>query len=441
MEILIKAGQLILSLSILIVLHELGHFIPARLFKTRVEKFYLFFNPWFSLFKVKRGETEYGLGWLPLGGYVKISGMVDESMDKEQMKLPPQPYEFRAKPAWQRLIIMLGGVTVNFILGYVIFIFMLWTWGKDYLPTENAKYGMYIQNDELRATGLLKDGDQILTVGGEKPKTYQEAGLKIVIDRERSMQVLREGEKVDVMLPEDIHLKLMGGSKLFMVEQFPYVIDSVVPDKPAAKAGFMKGDSIVGVDDLSAAFFHPVDRYVKKKKSSDVVFHIYRDGNPMDLTATTDENGIIGVAPKTPDKFLTYQHEDFSFLESIPAGISDATDKLTTYVKSLSLLFTAEGAGQLGGFGSIGSLFPPEWNWHAFWSLTAFLSLMLAFMNLLPIPALDGGHVLFLLYEIVRGKAPGQKFMEYAQLTGMILLLGLIVFANAKDIQRFFFGG
>ncbi len=440
MDILVKAGQLILSLSILVVLHELGHFVPARLFKTRVEKFYLFFNPWFSLFKIKRGDTEYGVGWLPLGGYVKIAGMVDESMDKNQMKQAPQPWEFRSKPAWQRLIIMLGGVTVNLILGYIIFIFILWTWGREYLPVENAKYGIAVNHEVLKPGELLHNGDHILTVGGVKPQTLEQANRLIVIDGHRDMEVLRDGATVKVTLPSDIEQQMLHKDARNLFDtRIPFVVSRVAGGGGAEKGGLLPNDSIVGINEVQGVFFQDVGPILAQHKSQTVAMHVVREGKPLTLQIEIDNDGKMGANPVGEySRFFETRKETFGFWESIPAGIAEGNDKLTGYVKSLALVFTPAGAKQIGGFGSIGGLFSSSWNWEIFWNMTAFLSIILAFMNLLPIPALDGGHVMFLIYEMISGKAPGERFMEIAQVTGMVLLLGLMLFANGNDIVKLF---
>ncbi|MFN3341535.1 MAG: M50 family metallopeptidase [Flavobacteriales bacterium] len=461
MDYLVQAGQFLLSLSILIVLHEFGHFIPARLFKTRVEKFYLFFNPWFSLFKFKKGETEWGLGWLPLGGYVKIAGMIDESMDKEQLSKPAEPWEFRSKPAWQRLIIMLGGVTVNFILGYFIYIMVLFVWGREFLPTENASYGMYVRNEVLRGEGLLQHGDILVGVDGKQPRTYQDAGKMILIDGARQIEVIRNGSTHLVTLPENIVDQLLESGKSSLFEPlFPFVIEKITSGGIGEQAGLKMNDSLVGItrdfkrpvffpesvfpDSLfglkriDAPYFQTLAYQIQRSANQEITLHIYRDGVPMDVNAKLDEKGLLGIQPYRADRSLVFQTETFSFLESIPEGIKTGTETLSNYVKSLALLFSPAGAKQLGGFGSIGGMFPKEWDWQQFWLLTAFISIILAFMNLLPIPALDGGHVLFLLYEMVRGKAPNQRFLEIAQTVGMLLLLGLILYANLNDVLKLF---
>ncbi len=435
MEFWIKAGQLVLSLSILIALHELGHFIPAKLFKTRVEKFYLFFNPWFSLFKVKKGETEYGLGWLPLGGYVKISGMVDESMDKEQMAKPPEPWEFRSKPTWQRLIIMLGGVVVNFILGYIIYIMVLFVWGREYMPVENATYGVHC--DSLLYDYGMQEGDKVLMVGGVVPEHFGLISKEILINDARTITVDRNGEQVVVPFPEDFDQVLLeNGIKNLFELRYPYVVDTVLQGYPAYDAGLQSGDSLVAINDMSTLYWLDVRRQIKSHKGQELTLQFYRNGALMSLNVTPNENGQIGVMEKSAKHFLTYKKIEYGFLEAIPAGLEFGTNTLVDYVHSLKLIFTPQGVNQLGGFGAIGSMFAPVWDWHSFWMLTAFISIILAFMNILPIPALDGGHVLFLLFEMVSGKQPSTKFLERAQMVGMVILIALVLYANGNDIVK-----
>jgi regulator of sigma E protease len=438
MEFWIKAAQLILSLSILIVLHELGHFIPAKLFKTRVEKFYLFFNPWFSLFKVKKGETEYGLGWLPLGGYVKISGMVDESMDKEQMSKPPEPWEFRSKPAWQRLIIMIGGVTVNVILGFFIYIMIIWSCGKDTLPLKNVKYG--IGCDSVLTKYGLQTGDKLLTVDGEVPGDLMAVNKMIFLQGMRKLKVNRNGENKTIVLPDDIDYQMVSaGVKTSAIwPRVPTKIDSVIPKSPAAAAGLMKGDSVSKVDGIDAGMYDLFTKYMVNKQNKSLALEIVRNGETKTINVKADNDGKIGFLNVGYGDVFVIDHKDYGFFEAIPAGFSLGGQTLRNYVTSLKFLFTKEGAKQIGGFGSIGGLFSPTWDWYSFWMLTAFLSMVLAFMNILPIPALDGGHVIFLLWEMITGRAASQKVLEYAQMVGMFLLLGLLLYANGNDILKLF---
>ncbi len=436
---LIKAAQLILSLSILIILHEFGHFIPAKLFKTRVEKFYLFFDPWFSLFKVRRGETEYGIGWLPLGGYVKISGMIDESMDKEQMAQEPKPYEFRSKPAWQRLIIMVGGVTVNLILGFMIYSIVLFTWGKEHLRLENLKYGVYADST-LHQFGF-QDGDRIMDIVDGDVKYYEELGKEVLINGARKIQIERNGALQVIELPADVDQTLLANEvKSLFAVRYPFVVDSVMSGTAAAEAGVKRGDQLVAVDGHEVFGIVEGVRQIRAHKGQEVNILVLRDGQKLDLNVEISDEGRIGVAMKPATDFIETETYHYSFFEAIPAGVKETGDILGSYITSMRLVFTKEGASQIGGFGAIGGLFPATWDWQTFWSMTAFLSLILAFMNILPIPALDGGHVLFLLYEMITGRKPGDKFLEYAQTVGMILLIGLLLFANGNDVIRWWNG-
>ena len=436
--ILIKTAQLLLSLSILVVLHEAGHFMFARLFKTRVEKFYLFFDPWFSLFKVKKGETEYGVGWLPLGGYVKISGMIDESMDKEAMKLPPQPWEFRAKPAWQRLLIMLGGVMMNFIFAFLIYIAVLYVWGDQYLPTKSLKYGIEV-NETGEKIGF-QNGDKILSVDNQHIEQFRKVLSTIILDEAKTVQVERNGQKVDVDITRE-DLALLLKSKEIWDVRLPYDIQvgKLAKDYPAEKAGLEVGDILGDVDGKSFHFYDQFANYLASKKNSNIELEINRDGQTMTKTVAVNDEGKLGFNPawNNPDVF-EYKTVKYGFLESFPAGIKRGVQTTTNYLKQFKLFFKKDTKAyeSLGGFATIGSIFAPFWDWEHFWNMTAFISIILAIMNLLPIPALDGGHVLFLLGEIITGRKPGEKFLEYAQIVGMILLLALVLYANANDIIK-----
>lgn len=438
---MIQALQFILSLSILIVLHEMGHFIPAKLFKTKVEKFYLFFDPWFSLFKIKRGETEYGIGWLPLGGYVKISGMIDESMDKEQLKQPAQPWEFRSKPAWQRLIIMVGGVTVNVILGVLIYSMVLFAWGEEYLPTKNLKYG--IACDSLALQMGLKDGDKIIAVDNKEVESFNKIPLEIILNKAQSVQVERNGQKVDIAIKEDIISQLIKqqAESFFIEPRLPNVIDSVLTDKPAYKAGIIKGDKIIAVNGTATAYYNDVKKIVSENKNKSVDFIILRGADTLKLTSEVDEDNKVGfIGPFDLKKYFEVKTREYGFFESFPAGMRKGGETFTSYIKQMKILFTVKGAHKsLGGFISIGKAYGKTWDWQHFWVITALLSIVLAIMNILPIPALDGGHVMFLLYEVVTKRKPNEKVMEYAQYAGMILLLALLLYANGNDIIKNFF--
>ncbi len=412
--ILIKTAQLLLSLSILVVLHELGHFMFARFFKTRVEKFYLFFNPWFSLFKVQRGETEYGIGWLPLGGYVKISGMIDESMDKEAMKLPPQPYEFRSKPAWQRLLIMLGGVLMNFLFAIIIYIGIMFAWGEEFLPTENAKYGISV--NEVGKTIGFQNGDKILSVDNKTIESFTSIIPTIVLDNAKTVQVERNGQKMDVEI-SDSDLALLLKSKSVMVPRTPFDIKVGILEKgsPAEISGLQKDDIFKGVDGLSFEFYDEFSDYMLSKKGQNVVLNIYRDGQSVSKEVTVNSEGKIGfIATYMNPDIFEYKTVKYGFLESIPAGIKRGVRTTGDYLKQFRLFFKKETKAyeSLGGFATIGNIFPGKWDWYSFWNMTAFISIILAIMNLLPIPALDGGHVMFLFGEIITGRKPGEKFLD-----------------------------
>jgi len=439
MEIVIKISQFLLSLSILVILHEMGHFFFAKLFKTRVEKFYLFFDPWFSLLKFKKGDTEYGVGWIPLGGYVKISGMIDESMDMEQMKQPPQPYEFRSKPSWQRLLIMIGGVLVNFLLALFIYSMVLYVWGEEYLPSKNVKYG--ISCDSLALQIGLKNGDKIITLDNKPVENFRDIMPTIVLDNLKSIQVDRNGEVVNVPIPESLIPALLKKPKEFIQPRFPFFVEDFVKDSPAKASGFEKGDQLVGIDSLKIQYFDEFRTELSKHKNQQVAISLIRNGSPLNIKVKVPENGLIGVYPQGDmSKFFELRKIEYGFLESIPAGIHKGVSTLSDYIKQFKLIFTPKTKAyeSLGGFITIGKIFPGVWDWQSFWTLTAFLSIILAFMNILPIPALDGGHVMFLLYEMVTGKKPGDKFLEYAQIVGLVLLFSLLLYANLNDVFRLF---
>ena len=437
MEILIKALQLILSLSILVVLHELGHFIPARLFKTRVEKFYLFFDPWFSLVKKKIGNTEYGIGWLPLGGYVKISGMIDESMDKDQMKKDPEPWEFRAKPAWQRLIIMLGGVTVNLLLGIFIYSMTLYVWNDTYLKNDNVVNGV-ICSDFAKEIGF-KDGDKIIAVDGLGVDRFMDISKNMVLRDDSFIVDVLRGEAFERVEIGDNFIKHWknSGKKLLFSPRTNVEVATIEKNSSSEKAGILPGDVLLSINGVETEFFDDFRKELLKNKSEVITLGLDRNGNYKTVQVEVSENGTIGFVL---NHNLQYSVEEFGFFESFPAGYNLAMSRLGEYISQFALIFNTDNdlAGEMGGFGAIGNMFPSDWDWHRFWDLTAFLSLMLAFMNLLPIPALDGGHVVFLLYEIVMRKPAPEKVMEYAQITGMIILFSLLIFANGNDILRMF---
>ena len=447
MEILIKASQFILSLSLLIVLHELGHFIPAKLFKIKVEKFYLFFDYKFSIIKKKVGETVYGIGWIPLGGYVKIAGMIDESMDTEQMALPPQPWEFRSKPAWQRLIVMLGGVFVNFVLGIFIYICLMWAYGEKYLPNENVTDGVWVQ-DSLAMNLGIQTGDKVLTVDGEKIKKF--AGLTLEFINGNSFQIERNGVVIDKEIPTDFISQLMDRGKNagpILYPRYPFAIAKISDDSPNKNSALKAKDIITGINGNVLKYYDEAEDVLSKYKGQEVTATILRGTETKEITVKITEEGKLGVVftaipTKDLEKLGYYNLADieYSFTEAIPAGLNKSWKTLTDYVKQLKKIFNPNtGAYKgLGGFISIGSIFPDEWSAESFWNITAFLSIMLGFMNLLPIPALDGGHVVFTLWEMITSKKPGDKFLEYAQVVGFILLIALLLFANGNDIFRLF---
>jgi regulator of sigma E protease len=437
MEIVTQVAQFILSLSILIVLHEMGHFIPAKLFKTRVEKFYLFFDPWFSLFKVKRGDTEYGIGWLPLGGYVKISGMIDESMDKEQMKLPPQPWEFRSKPAWQRLIIMIGGVTVNVILGILIYAMVLFAWGEEFLPTKNATYG--IATDSLGYAMGLRDGDKVLSVNNVEVDNFNKLPAEILLNETKTIQVERNGERMDIPVTEDNISTMIEsrGKQMLFSPRFPSIIDSVEKGMPAERSGFKKGDKIISINGQPATYHHEVSKILRSSPYTVATVNVLRNNDTLSIKTPVSGEGAIGFYPVSPTAFFKMDTIHYGFFQSFPAGIHKAYETFDNYVKQMKVLVTVKGAHkQIGGFGTIASAYSTTWDWQRFWAFTAFLSIVLAIMNILPIPALDGGHVMFLLYEVITRRKPNEKFMEYAQYAGMLLLLALLLYANGNDVIR-----
>ena len=439
---LVKALQLILSLSILVLVHEFGHFIFARIFKVRVEKFYLFFDPWFSIFKFKpkNSDTEYGVGWLPLGGYCKISGMIDESMDKEAMAQPPKPYEFRSKPAGQRLMIMVAGVLFNFLLALFIYSMVLFTWGDTFLPLKNVKAGMDY-SETFHNVGF-QDGDILLKANDTELERFGEDCFRRVLNAQ-TVTVLRGGVETVIPIPEDMAQRVMRDKKGFASYRFPMVVRELGKtesgESPAAVAGLQPGDSIVSINGIVTPSFYEVGEVLAQNKDKDVLVGFYRVGIPQTLTLHTDTAGKMGIYSVSPFDMYQTVTRKYGFFESFPAGVMLGVNTLKGYVSDMKYVFTKEGASSLGGFGTIGSLFPAEWDWHSFWMKTAFLSIILAFMNILPIPALDGGHVMFLLYEVIARRKPSDKFLEYAQVTGMFLLFALLIYANGNDIFRFFF--
>jgi regulator of sigma E protease len=443
MDTLITIGQLVLSLSILIVLHEFGHFLPARLFGTRVEKFYLFFDPYFSLFKKQIGETEYGIGWLPLGGYVKISGMIDESFDTEQMESEPQPWEFRSKPAWQRLIIMLGGVTVNFILGFLIYGMVLFAYGEEYLPAQNVTPGIAV--DSLGYEMGLRTGDKVISVGDVPFERFSDRIIlrEVAINNARSITVERDGAREDIKVDNkwaDILTRHENKYERLFLPRMPFVIGLVAKDGPAEKAGLQKEDKIVSVNGQPTPYYDLFTDYVKGKNNETITLGVIPKGEESvkEISLTLNETGMMRVAPAAPEYHYDTERIEYGFLESLPAGYHQGMDFLGNQFKAFGEMFKGniKVTESLGGFASIGSMFGTTWEWERFWYMTASLSLILAFMNLLPIPALDGGHVMFLLYEVVSGRKPSDKFMERATMIGFVIVLGLVLLANGLDIWR-----
>ena len=446
MELFIKIAQFILSLSLLIVLHEFGHYLPAKLFKIRVEKFFLFFDAWGKkLFSFKKGETEYGIGWLPLGGYVKIAGMIDESMDKEQLKQPPQAWEFRTKPAWQRLIVMLGGVTVNFLLAILIYIGMAYFYGDKYLPNQDVKDGVMI-SDSIGFKLGLNNGDKILTIDNEVVKNFSDIQLKILFGKE--ITINRHDSIMKLAIPNDFISQIIDADqRQFISLRIPFVIGSISKTSPNLERGLKLKDEIVAINTIPVHYFDEVSAILQNLKGQEVPVMVLRDGKSETLNLKIDTNGKLGVglynftfADLEKMNIYTFETKDYSLLQSVPVGLEKSKEKLLSYVQQLKAIFNpSTGAYKgVGGFIAIGSIFPSEWNWQAFWSITAFLSLILGFMNLLPIPALDGGHVMFTLFEIITRKKPSDKFLEYAQITGFIILIALLLFANGNDIYKLF---
>ncbi len=491
MTILIKVLQFFLSLSILIFIHELGHFLAAKAFKTRVEKFYLFFDWGFSLFRCKKvngkwrfkffsknvpekyitteykdaagkkqkkcdlidintlaeddwrrsDSTEYGIGWFPLGGYNKIAGMVDESMDKSQMQQPPQPWEFRSKPAWQRFIIMVAGVTMNVLLAFVIYIGLLTKEGEQYLPTSEVnKYGISV--DSLGYEFGLRDGDKILAIDGKYVENFQDIPMQIILEKAKTIEVERNGKDTLINLPEDALTKLLKKQDAnFITYRFPFVVEKVMENSVAEEGGLREGDAIIGINEIETPYYQDFVKNVKQFKNQDVEVRVLRDNDTVALAMHLTDEGVIGAYCRTylPDYF-EIETKEYTFFQAIPAGFSKTFDELGDYWKQVKLIFTPKTKAyeSVGGFISIGKIFPDQWIWSIFWRMTAFLSIALAVMNILPIPALDGGHILFLLFEIITRRKPSDKFMEVAETVGLILVLGLVILANGNDIIRLF---
>jgi regulator of sigma E protease len=429
--------QLTVSLSILVLVHEMGHFIFARIFKVRVDKFYIFFNPWFSLFKFKpkNSNTEYGLGWLPLGGYVKIAGMIDESMDREQMSKPPQSWEFRSQPAWKRLLIMVAGVVFNFLLAILIYAGILFHWGEEYVRMQDVTTGMEF-SQTAKNIGF-QDGDILLSADGVHLEKFGRKTFR-QISRSKGVKVLRGRDTATVFIPDDFMSRLLQDKQGFANYRIPFVITSVLKDSPAEKAGLMSGDSIIAVND-SVAFLLDCISAFASHKGQPVLLTVVRHGQQKEITIIPDDEGKIGVHKKLLGDFYPFRKTTYNLLEAIPAGIQKGVEELTGHAGDMKYVFTKEGVENIGGFGMIASLFPYPFEAQAFWEITALLSVILAFMNILPIPALDGGHVLFVLYEIITRRKPSQRFMENAQIIGMIFLISLLIYANMNDVFRLLF--
>ena len=436
-----KAAQLILSLSLIVVLHEFGHYLPAKIFKCRVEKFFLFFDPWFALIKKKVGETVYGIGWLPLGGYVKIAGMVDESMDKEQMKQPPQPWEFRSKPAWQRLIIMLGGVTMNILTAFVIYAMILYTWGEKKIPMSGLTYGVSVSDSLMYEMGF-RNGDKILSVNGESITYFDDLTKKLLLGEK--VEIERDGVKQTINLPVNLIGKLVEKKRTglpFFLPRVPVIADVIPDTSNAYKAGLKRLDQITTVDGIATPFYEEYKKAVDAHKGEMVTLTVDRNGLTDTLHANVTKDGALGFYrifdPETMDSLglIKIERKEYDFLASFPAGVHLAGETLGSYIDQFKKVLSPKtGAYKgVGGFKAIGSIFPSMWDWQSFWTITAFLSVILAFMNILPIPALDGGHVLFTLLEMITGRKPSQKVLEYAQVIGMVLLLGLMIYANFND--------
>ncbi len=438
-------AQFALSLSILIILHELGHFLPAKWFKTRVEKFYLFFDAGFSLFKKKIGETEYGIGWLPLGGYVKISGMVDESLDTEVLKSEPKPWEFRSKPVWQRLIIMLGGVTVNFILGFLIFGLMLWQYGSEYLPTDELRYGLQV--DSLAMEMGLQNGDRIVRIGETPFDRYNPGMLRseIGINNAQSITLIRNGQEMTIDVDPRFTQILTGyehKDAYLIAPRFPVEIMEVVKNSNAEKAGLQKDDKILAIGEVETRFFDQFLREIRLHKGEEIQLTVDRGGEMLTLSAQVTEEGTLGFQNYNLDHFFTFARDEYTLAAALPLGVRQGWDFIMTQLKAFGQIFRGKikASDSLGGFGTISKLFPETWDWQMFWRNTAILSLILGFMNLLPIPALDGGHVMFLLIEAVTGRKPSDKVLEIATIIGFVIVIALVLYANGLDVWRWWKG-
>lgn len=443
MDILSLVAQMMLSLSLLVILHECGHFFPARWFNTKVEKFYLFFNPYFSLFKKKIGDTEYGIGWLPFGGYVKIAGMIDESMDKEQLKQPAQPWEFRSKKAWQRLIIMVGGVAVNLILGFLIFGGLLYFYGKSYMPNENVSEGIFV--DSLGADLGLMDGDHIKKIGAVDFERFNPGTLVegIVINDAKTITVVRDGKTIDVPVdPKWSRILSKQGrepSNLIGIKH-PIDLAKVSKKSTAEKMGLQAEDRIISINGNSTPHLYKLRKGIRQNLNQPIEITVLRGKDTLTTSATLDDKGTIGIETYGYDHYYESAYDKYTLAQAIPGGVGEGVDFLTKQLKAFGQMFKGriKATESLGSVISITKLFDPGWNWKRFWTITAMLSILLGFFNLLPIPALDGGYIMFLIYEMITGKTPSDKFLEYATIIGFFLMVGLMIFALGLDISRLF---
>ncbi|MCQ2606169.1 MAG: RIP metalloprotease RseP [Bacteroidales bacterium] len=427
--------QLLVTLTLLVFVHELGHFMWAKIFGVRVDKFYLFFNPWFSLYKRKVGETEYGIGWLPLGGYCKIAGMVDESMDTESLNSEPQPWEYRSRPLYQRMLIITGGVINNFITAILIYAAISFTWGKTTLPLQNLEYGIYC--DSVALNMGLQNGDKILQVNDKVPATLGEAVSMILLDKSDKIVVDRNGRIVEVPIPEGIGEQIIANQQSFFItENVPFIIDSIMPNTPAEKSKLRVNDRIIAVDSIKTPAFYDFVKTISQYKNKEVELTVSRHGYEEKIPITISPEGKIGAWTKSAYDLFELKTENYTLLQSIPEGIKMGANTLVFYIKQFKLVFTKEGSKQVGSFVSMGKLYDETWNWRSFWSLAALFSVILAFMNILPIPGLDGGHLLFLLYELVARKKPSDSFLENAQLIGMAIIFAIFFYALVMDFTR-----
>ena len=439
MDILIKVLQFFMSLTLLVAVHEFGHFIVARIFKIRVEKFYIFFDAGFSLWKRKWGDTEYGLGWLPLGGYCKIAGMVDESMDKEQLASEPQPWEYRAKPAWQRFLVLIAGVTMNVILAFFIYCGISYSYGSQYISNEDMIYG-YEFSENAEKLGF-RDGDRVVSIGGEKIEKFNSILPKILLAKENcEVEVLRDGATHTFTLNNET-LNLMRKYNTFETDKFyepliPFVVDSVA-NVAVAEAGLKKGDRIIGIGDENLPFFNHYAERLTKLSGTTANVKVLRGADTLALALPVNAEGKLGV---TVENFFKVRTEEYNFFEAIPAGARLTAKTIKSYWDQLVLIVKPDTGlyRHVGGFIAIGNIFPSEWDWHQFWSMTAFLSIILAVMNIIPIPGLDGGHMMFTFWEMITGRKVSEKVLEVAQYIGMILILALVIFANGNDIYKLF---